>query len=297
LSPEESAEAEAFWLELLRLGQRVGDEKLQLYAQDTLIGALSATNWTQLAAFAEQAQCLVLSEAALTMGLRILTPAMMQSFRVQTGLESLDKPSEEDPGDSAAASSSAGGGLASPRAQVATFNKAMPGRPGAARGVVDLEIERHLFEHRAAQRLVEPMVLTALKRGSPVQFAELKQRLADIVLSAQQAGAQLNKCAQFFDSAEKKGFKREGSGKRLWGELAMLLLAVSFFLAPVLFKTTFSEYFTLIVKPFLKVLPNMPPFPDIAAMMPYSYSIMRVVCANVFIMLVLAAIVWHGLKS
>jgi len=292
-SPEEAAEAESFWLELLRLGKRVGDEKFQLYAQDTLIGALSATNWTQFAAFAEQAQCHILSEAALTMGMRILSPAMMLSFKVKTGLEDLDKGSKKDEAEEEPESTTAS---SSSTPQAATFNRAMPGRPGAARGVVDLEIERHLFEHRASQRLVEPMVLTALKRGSPAQFAELKQRLADGVLNAQQAGAQLQKCAQFFDSQEKKGFKRE-SGRRLWLELLGLMALVAFFLTPVLYQTTFFDCVLAVVKPFYSLLPSMPVIPGISAYSPYGWETLRVMAVNGMMMFLLLAIIWHGLAN
>lgn len=260
-----------------------------------------------MAAFAEQAQCHILSEAAITMGLRILSPAVQQSFQVQTGLEHLHKDKTEK-ADSASASSSssttAGGFEFSFQGQAATDNRFTPGRPGAARGVVDLEIERHMLQHREAQKLVDPMVLQALKRGSPVQFAELKQRLADGVLSAQQAGAQLHKQAQFFDSQEKRGFKREGSGKRLWVELAVLAGLVLFFVTPVVIQQGFLDSMMAVLRPLLAVLrpafamlPSLPHAQDIGALMPFGIDVLRVVFVNVVIVIVLVLMVYSGLKN
>jgi hypothetical protein len=302
MNPEEKTEAEAFWLELLRLGQRVGDELLQLYAQDTLIGALSPTNWTQMAAFAEQAQCHVLSEAALIMGVRLLSPAMLQSFEVQTGLECLDKDKQKTEeavvvGSGTASSSTSELQKSIDRGQAATINRATHGRPGAARGVVDLEIERHLFEHRPAQQVVEPMVLSSLKRGSPTQFAELKQRLADGVIGSQQVGAQLQKCAQFFDSQEKKGFRREGSGRKLWMELAGLLALVVFFLTPVMLQNSFFDFVLAVVQPFYSILPSLPHVPELEFLFPYSANVMRVVAVNSVMLCVLLYILYAGLKT
>lgn len=297
---EEATEAEAFWMELLRLGQRLGDEKLQLYAQDTLVGALSMENWTTMAAFAEQAQCPVLSEASLTMGVRLLLPPMLESFQVETGLEHLnDRGKSGQPQDKATSSGFK---------PAATVGRATPGRPGASRGTVELELERHLFEHCSTmrsksrspldKRSLTPMALSALKRGSPASFAELKQRLAESVVGAQQAGAQLQRCAQFFDSQEKRGFQRAGpSGRAMWYELIALMALVAFFIVPVMLKQTVFEYITAALKPFAAIVPSLPDFPSTGWFAFLSSNVVRVALVNAFAVLVFVAIIWTGLKN
>merc|ERR1712232_648725 len=135
-------------------------------------------------------QCHVLSEAALMMGLRLLLPATLSSFHVLTGLER----GKEQNGSEEVAS----GGVE----HAATVGKATAGHAGASRGTVELELERHLLELRFRKNGVDPGAILALKKGSPAQFSELKQRLADSITVAQRVGEQLRRCAQFFDSHE-----------------------------------------------------------------------------------------------
>lgn len=297
---EEATEAEAFWMELLRLGQRLGDEKLQLYAQDILVGALSLENWTTMAAFAEQAQCPILSEASLTMGVRLLMPPMMQSFQVQTGLEHLDERGK--PGQAPEKAGSTGLKAA------ATVGRATPGRPGASRGTVDLELERHLFEYCSSfrgqsrappeKRSLTPMALSTFKRGSPTQFAELKQRLAEVIVSAQQAGGQLQRCAKFFDSQEKRGFQREGySGRAMWFELIAIVALVAFFLVPVMLKQTVFDYMASAAKPLATLMPHLPALPTTGWFAFLDTNVARVAALNIFVVLLFAVIIWSGLKD
>lgn len=277
---EESVAAERFWTELLRLAQRLGDRKLLLYAQDTLIGALSLENWAHMAIFAEQAQCPVLSEAALMMGVRSLVQPLLASFHVPTGLErgDDDKSAEkEEPSD----------GLTE---QSATVASAL-GRPA---GAVDLELERHLMELRAGTPGAEPAAVLALKKGSPPQYAELKIRLADIITSAQRTGAQLQRCVQFFDSHERRGFRRDDkNGRARWIELAVLATCLAFFLIPSSARQTFLAYAGIALEPLRASLA----FVEVRWLAPFSSGIFRIVAINIFMFLVLCGVIWHNLNK
>ncbi|CAE8600777.1 unnamed protein product, partial [Polarella glacialis] len=152
---EETAIAERFWTNLLLLAQRLGDWKLQLYAQDVLIGALTLENWTQMATFAEKAKCTLLSEAAMMTGVRQLLPHMLASFKVGSGLEppAAKRPSGDDASGQEPQLSEL---LAEPAAveQVATVAKVGGAGhlSGVSRGSVDLELDRRLLELPGGKR-------------------------------------------------------------------------------------------------------------------------------------------------
>eukprot|EP00971_Amphidinium_carterae_P134642 2668496-Amphidinium_carterae.1 len=188
--------AESFWTALLRLGQRLGDHKLQLYAQEVLVDCIGVDNWSHLAVFAEQSQCSLLSEAALMTGVRILLDPVMRSFKVPTGLEGADgklpeNDEEEDPEELSDQAATAGR---------VTFGQAMPGQAGSAYSQVDLDMEKHLMSLSARG---QADALAVLKKTSPAQFAELKHRLAERVISARRAAKQLHQCARYFSNQEK----------------------------------------------------------------------------------------------
>lgn len=279
---------EAFWMELLCLAQRVGDDKLLLYAQDTLVGAVSPRNWARLAAFSERVQCPVLTEATLSAGLRQLLPGMLASFHVPTGLEHLD-----DPEDGAGSD-----GSTFAEGQAATVGRATAGRPGASWGTIDLELEKRLFERWAATHgppsTTNADGLAQLKRSSPGHFAELKQRLVESITSAQQAAANLHKCAQFFDSHEKRGFQRDGSARQHWMELFALLVLVSFFVIPLVFKQSFLTRLLTTLRPIYVKLPAAPRLSDF---LPFEEATARVVGFNGLMVLMLLAILYSGLKN
>ncbi|CAJ1419039.1 unnamed protein product [Effrenium voratum] len=164
-------EAEQWWMQLLQLGQLVGDWKLQVYAQDTLVGALSGQNWADMLMFAEKVQCTVLSEAAIMTGLRQLLPHLLALFRVPTGLEG---PRDSDRGKEQP-EQAAGGGV--------------------AQGSMEVEIERKFMELGTIKPASHAKALLLdLKKSSPSQFAELKGRLSEAITAAQKSGAQLQRC-------------------------------------------------------------------------------------------------------
>jgi len=298
---EEADVAEKFWTELLRLAQRLGDDKLRLYAEDTLIGALSRRNWTHLAAFAEQVRCSMLSEAALMMGIRWLMPSLLASFCVSTGLEQGTSSdisgsiAREDRSDKK--EKPHGSGLTE---QVATVGRTAPGRLfGAACGPVDLELEKHLFElqHTASKSSTEPMAVTllALKKASPAQFSELKNRLSDGIVTAQRVGAQLGRCAKFFDSHEKRGFKRDDSShKALWIELALLAGTLGFFFLPTTARQVAFSFVAQAIEP----LRAWTSWVDLGPLLQiFGSGILRIAIVNVLMVLALCIVVWSGLKK
>jgi len=171
-----------------------------------------------------------------------------------------------------------------------------------------LAVHRHLFEYCSSfrghgpappeKRSLTPMALSTFKRGSPAQFAELKQRLAEAVVSAQQAGGQLQRCAQFFDSQEKRGFQREGySGRTMWYELVAIVALAAFFLVPVMLKQTVFDYLASTLKPFATLLPQLPALPTTGWFAFLSSNVARVAAINLFVVLLFAVIIWSGLKD
>lgn len=241
---ESAALVEQWWMQLLQLAQRMGDWKLQLYAQDMLVGMLSLRNWSKMAAFAEQVQCTVLSESALMAGLRQLLPHMLTSFRVPTGLE----PPKRD-GDKA--SNEAESWPDDGPGQVATIGRlglSSGQASGSPLGSVELELEKRLLELRGSAKAVEAQAsVLALKRSSAAQFAELKSRLAETITTSQKNGAQLQRCVRYFDSHEQRGFKREGGrGRFFWMEIAVLVAVVCLFLSPPVRQTLQGILYTVL---------------------------------------------------
>lgn len=281
---EDAVAAERFWVELVRLACRLGDEKLRLYAQDTLVGALAADNWAELAMFAEQAQCRLLSEAALMMGVRLLQPALLSSFRVPTGLEKGAGQRDD--------AASQGGGIPEHTATVGGSSSSSLG--GAARGAIELELERHLLELRASSQGTEHASILALKKGNPAQFAELKQRLAESITTAQRVGLQLQHCARFFDTHEKRGFKSDdGMTRARWAELVVLSALLVFFVVPTTLRQTVIMFLVSVFEP-LRVGAS---FIDWSWLPPIAAGTLRVVAVNVFMFFVLCLVLWSGLKG
>eukprot|EP00927_Polykrikos_kofoidii_P043480 TRINITY_DN37556_c0_g1_i1.p1 TRINITY_DN37556_c0_g1~~TRINITY_DN37556_c0_g1_i1.p1 ORF type:complete len:1416 (-),score=178.09 TRINITY_DN37556_c0_g1_i1:131-3763(-) len=287
---EESAAAEHFWTELLRLAQRVGDWRLVLYAQDTLVGSISDENWAQMATFAAQVQCRVLSEAALMTGLRRLLPAMLRSFRVPTGLE---PPSEQnllnEDSDTSHGLESAGVTATVPSAAAAGSES---GRPRATfYGKVDIEIDRRLMALRSRDQ--QSVVLMELKRNSPSQYGELKYRLAESVKSSQQVAEQLQRSVRFFDQSSRENTKNEG--RSWWLELAFIGLFFVVAIVPWLrggFLWFGSAVIAVVRRPFQELGPVISEW-----MFPDTFGFMHVVCLNMLTVSLLCAVVWHGMKN
>mmetsp|Transcript_48627 Transcript_48627/g.89615 ORF Transcript_48627/g.89615 Transcript_48627/m.89615 type:complete len:1291 (+) Transcript_48627:45-3917(+) len=226
--PDAVVLAEGFWTALLRLGQRLGDSKLQLYAQEVLVDCLSIDNWSHLAVFAEQSQCSLLSEAALMTGVRILIDPIMRSFKVPTGLEGADgkipENEEDDPEEVTEQAATAGR---------VSFGQAMPGQAGSAYSQVDLDMEKHLMSLSIHSSQADLDALASLKKTSPGQFAELKHRLAERVISARRAAKQLHQCARYFSNQEKHGGLGSQAGRRrLLFEFTLLAVVIMFFMLP-----------------------------------------------------------------
>eukprot|EP00443_Scrippsiella_acuminata_P042158 CAMPEP_0115218014 /NCGR_PEP_ID=MMETSP0270-20121206/26163_1 /TAXON_ID=71861 /ORGANISM="Scrippsiella trochoidea, Strain CCMP3099" /LENGTH=1238 /DNA_ID=CAMNT_0002631925 /DNA_START=40 /DNA_END=3758 /DNA_ORIENTATION=+ len=280
---EDVVAAERFWIELLRLSQRLGDDKLFLYAQDTLVGTLSIDNWAHLAMFAEQAQCRVLSEAALMMGLRMLQPAMLTSFHVPSGLEAHGQQGEQK--DSPAS------GIPEP---AATVGGASSSSGGVARGSVDLELERHLLGLRVSSHGAELASVLALKKGSPSQYVELKQRLAESITMSQKVGSQLAHCARFFDSHERRGFDRDDNGGRvIWIEIAALIALLGFFIIP----SAARQMAVALLVSALEPIRAWSSFIDWGWLSPLASGATRVIAVNVVMFALLCFVVWSGLKG
>jgi len=282
--------AEKFWIDLLRLALRLGDDKLQLYAQDTLIGALSADNWTHFVAIAEQAQCRVLSEAALMMGQRTVLPAMLASFKVPTGLErdAGKHAKDEDRADEAE-------GLENKLPQAATVAGATPLTGGTvARGTVDLEVENHLMTIPAPPPGAEPASLLALKKASPSQFAEFKQRVAESITSSQKVAAQLQRCARYYDQHEESGHRSNDPALKVrWLKMGLAGLLLVFGLVPTKQRELLFSLMVSFVEPF-RVWSS---FLDIPLLAPLASGFVRVGLINAFMFVVLCLVVWSGLKT
>mmetsp|Transcript_63551 Transcript_63551/g.182833 ORF Transcript_63551/g.182833 Transcript_63551/m.182833 type:complete len:342 (-) Transcript_63551:116-1141(-) len=279
--PDDAVTAEGFWIELLRLAQRLGDDKLFLYTQDVLVEAVTSQNWAHLATFAEQAHCRLLSEAALMLGVRLLRPMMLGAFGVQTGLDQ-EEAGRDQPD----------GGVPEP---VATVGGAAAGSGGAAaHGPVDLDIERHLLGLRAATHRAELAAVLALKKGSPSQFAELKSRLAESVTAAQRAGSQLQHCMRFFDSHERRGFGRDGVvGRAQWLELGALVVLLLFFIIPSAARQAALTMLSNAAEPFRALFA----FIDWGVLSPLVGGVSHIVAINVLMFLLLCLVVWSGLKG
>eukprot|EP00930_Biecheleria_cincta_P057367 TRINITY_DN43318_c0_g1_i1.p1 TRINITY_DN43318_c0_g1~~TRINITY_DN43318_c0_g1_i1.p1 ORF type:complete len:1350 (-),score=217.80 TRINITY_DN43318_c0_g1_i1:35-4024(-) len=228
---ESAALVEQWWMQLLQLAQLMGDKKLQLYAQDMLVGMLSLRNWSKMAAFAEQVQCTVLSESALMAGLRQLLPHMLKSFRVPTGLEPPKRDGQGDKTMQAESWPDEGPGQV---ATIGSLGLSSGHATGSPLGSVELELEKRLLELRGSAKAAEAQAsVLALKRSNAAQFAELKSRLGETITTSQKNGAQLQRCVRYFDSHEQRGFPREGSrGRYFWLEIAVLVALLGIYLSP-----------------------------------------------------------------
>lgn len=277
---EQACFAEGFWTELIRLAQLVGDEKLQLYAQDTLVSALSSENWAPLARFAEETQCGVLSEAALTTGIRLLHPALLRSFNVPSSLEGLAR---EGTG-----SDSTG--------QSATVGTAAPGRPGASRGPVDLELEQRLFSLRPHGGF-EPTMLVDMKRSSPVIFAELTGRLADGVKNTQKAVAQLQHAAEFFDRRQRLMAGGDASGRSTALEVLGLLAILAIFAVPSALRSKIFDYVAPVLGPVWEAAKPAAWGVELEWLPALGNSSFQAAVLNVFMVVLVVVMMWTGLKN
>lgn len=261
--------AEQWWMQLFQLGQLMGDWKLQLYVQDTLVGAVSSHNWAEMALFGEKVGCTVLAEAALMTGLRQLLPHLLASFRVPTGLEGQKGVEQEQP--------EAAGGVPS--------------------GSVEVELERKLMELRGSkQALHAKATLMTLKKSSPSQFSELKIRLSEAITAAQKSGAQLQRCVQYFDSHEQRGFRQEespGQVLRLRIELAVVVLLLSVFLIPASARQTIHGAFVTFTEPIAAVAAYI----DMGSLLPFGSAISRLFAFNILVVFLLLAVVFYSLQK
>lgn len=281
---EKAESAFRFWTELLRLALRLGDEKMIAYAQDTLVGALSSENWARMLQFAEQVECRMLLEAALMMGIRLLLPALLRSFNVQTGLEGT------------AQGDTAGAGAGAKDSGTSGF---VGQTLGGSQGSVELELEQHLQELRPTSGALAgvPEALRSLRRGSPAQYAELKQRLVYDITSAQRAGSQLRRCAQFFDSHEKAGFHREETASRtFWMELVVLALFMLLFVLPAGPRTRAMDYALYLFRQ-LHAWSSSVPFVDLVWINELTSGVHRVMFINAVVVLGLCIAIWQSLKN
>jgi len=287
---EDTQLAERFWTELLQLAQQLGDSKLQLYAQDTLVEALRPENWTAMAAFAEQAQSPLLLEAATMMGVRILMPHMLRSFRVPSGLErgTLDSETTCDYKYHRKMSG---------RPSVATSaGEKTPLRPGPSlHSTIDVDLEGHLAELSASgPPSLSPAMMLTLKRGSPSAYLQMKQRLVDGVAVAQRTSAQLQRCMHFFDSQEKSGFRDEGTLRSFKREVALLLLFFGlFFLTPVALRQEALGFLADVVEPVRAKLA----FYDLGWLSPSQLGFLQTVGINIIMFGTLCWVVWSGLAA
>merc|ERR1712232_1077146 len=201
-------------------------------------------------------------------------PAMLRSFQVPTGF-----PSKENDGDAAL--------LRDETPASATIGAAgLAGRPGpgsAAYGQVDLEIERRILSNRTQSSLLN------FKRASPVQFTELKHRLAEGVKSAQQVAEQLQRCANTFDPKVRKEKRQEKVGKFLtWQKaLAGLLLAV----LPVLAQLDWPSLLHEVLDPLVEMAPELP-----EQLKPYTSWVYRMVVLNLIVVVGVFAMFINSLK-
>lgn len=267
----EAEAAEKWWMQLLQLGQLIGDWKLQLYAQDTLVGAVSNQNWVEMLSFAEQVNCTVLAEAALMTGLRQLLPHLLASFRVPTGLEG-----QKAAGASGQEQPEAAGGVPS-------------------HGSVEVELERKFMELRGSKQASHAKaMLLALKKSSPSQFAELKNRLSEAITAAQKSGAQLQRCVEYFDSHEQRGFRREETkGRALRVELAVVVLLLGVFLIPAAARQTLYGAFVTMTEP----LTAFAAYVDLWSMLPFTSAISSIFALNVGVLFLLLVVVFSVLQK
>lgn len=267
----EAEAAEKWWMQLLQLGQLIGDWKLQLYAQDTLVGAVSNQNWVEMLSFAEQVNCTVLAEAALMTGLRQLLPHLLASFRVPTGLEG-----QKAAGASGQEQPEAAGGVPS-------------------HGSVEVELERKFMELRGSKQASHAKaMLLALKKSSPSQFAELKNRLSEAITAAQKSGAQLQRCVEYFDSHEQRGFRREETkGRALRVELAVVVLLLGVFLIPAAARQTIYGAFVTMTEP----LTAFAAYVDLWSMLPFTSAISSIFALNVGVLFLLLVVVFSVLQK
>ena len=262
----EAEAAEHWWMQLLQLGQLMGDRKLQLYAQDTLVGAVSNQNWVEMLSFAEQVGCTVLLEAAIMTGLRQLLPHLLASFQVPTGLEGQKVKMQEQP--------EAAGGVPS--------------------GTVEVELERKFAELRGSKQASHAKaMLQVLKKKSPPQFAELKNRLSEAITAAQKSGAQLQRCVEYFDSHEQRGFRREESKGRARVEVAVAVLLLGVFLIPAATRQTIYGAFVTVTEPIKVMVASL----DLASLLPFGSVTSYLFALNIVAIFVLLAVVFSILQK
>eukprot|EP00929_Paragymnodinium_shiwhaense_P118624 TRINITY_DN90539_c0_g1_i1.p1 TRINITY_DN90539_c0_g1~~TRINITY_DN90539_c0_g1_i1.p1 ORF type:complete len:1456 (-),score=250.84 TRINITY_DN90539_c0_g1_i1:160-4296(-) len=293
-SPEEAVAAEVFWTELLRLAQRVGDWRLQLYAQDTLVNALSGENWAQMAAFAEQVQCRILSEAALMTGLRRLLPPTLRSFKVPTGLESPGEGPSGDAGADKTPDASGASGTEFGAATVSSISGPFFSR-GASAGQVELEMDRQLLSLRMRDH--KPQTLLELKRGSPTQYGELKFRLVQAVKCQQQAADQLQRCVRFYDNASKDARRSDSRAERRtwWLEIFLIIAFFVVALVPPLREGIFhglGMLLKVVERPLRLLAPSVAEY-----LSPLGSGVVQAVAINAIAVMLLLLILYQGLKG
>jgi len=273
---EDTVEAERFWVELLRLARKVGDQNLMLYAQDVLVGALTRENWAQLAIVGEQAQCRLLLEAAQMVGVRALQQAMLSSFKVGNGLDASDEELEQS-------GSLLGAGVSS------SSNPA-----AAAQNKIESELDRRLLNLPPATHQLELAAISALRQGSPSQFADFKHRLAENINSAQRASNQLRQACKFFESGAASGYGgEEGPGSIPWFiEMFCLSALLIFFLVPSSARSFALSSMLLIVEPVRVWFA----FIDWSWLGPWVEGVARVAVLNVVLLVILLLVAWTGLK-
>jgi len=280
LAAEDADAAVLFWTELLRLAQRIGDWRMELYAQDTLVGALTAQNWYQLSVFAEQVKCRALSEASLMTGVRRLTPGLLRSFKVPTGLE--------DP-----ASQKVKDATSTMTATVGAVTSGLASRIGAQHGQVEMEIERRLLTSHAKER--QPAALMDLKRSSPAQFTELKIRLVEGIKSQQQVAEQLQRAASFFQSPDRESSLDDRIGRRSWWlELLGMVVGLTLVCVPWLRQGMFD-----LLRPLWSLLPVAEDVlgPILGSGLVLTPGVATLVCVNSIMIVVLILMVWSSLKA
>merc|ERR1712232_734107 len=201
-------------------------------------------------------------------------PAMLRSFQVPTGF-----PSKENDGDAAL--------LRDETPASATIGAAgLAGRPGpgaAAYGQVDLEIERRILSNRTQASLLN------FKRASPVQFGELKHRLAEGVKCGQQVAEQLKRCANTVDSKVWKEKRQEKVGKFLTWQKAFV--GILFAVIPVLAKTDWPKLLQQMIDAVVELAPELPD-----QVKPYTGWVSRMLALNLILVLGVIAMFFNGLR-
>lgn len=282
---KEAVLAETFWVELLRLGQRLGDQKLVNYAQDVLIDNLSMENWAHMAVFGEQVNCKILLEAAIMMGVRNLHQGLLSSFRVKTGLEgpSTVQEVEEEPEQAATAPTlgRAGGGA---------FDASSPSH---ALGSVELELESRLFELRSVHTGAQAGI-HILKRGSPAQFAELKRRLSEDVVRAQRVALQLQKCINYFSTYRvKRNLPDDKSRRTKIFEVTVVVLFLIVLLMPGWMKDIVHYLLGYVLEPVQAAAAYL----DLGPVRYLFTPKVSIACMNAAAVTGLMYMAWSGLKT